>query len=161
MLAHLKSKKHFHFIAIKPYKFVVSTMCRSLFWFFLSNWSWTLRFPDSLRLCVALSFGLFAIVFICVGLSICRLFLFVSLFLCFVCLFLCLFLFLCFVFFVPLFFFCFFVWWHCLVVPTAGIADWMVYKFNLFNLWQIQVLLKHKTAQKPFSKPATPSLGNF
>ena len=28
-----------------------------------------------------------------------------------------------------------------------SIAGWMVYKFNLFNLWQIQVLLKHKTAR--------------
>ena len=111
MLAHLKSKNHFHFIAIKPYKFVV-------FSDFLSNWSWTLRFPDSLCLCVALSFGLFAIVFICVGLSICRLFLFVSLFLCFVCLFLCLF---CsFVFF--FLFLCFddIVWWCRLRVLQTG-----------------------------------------
>ena len=124
MLAHLKSKKHFYIIAIKPYKFVVSTMCRSLFLFFFKlilNLAFYLILFVCVLLCHLVCLPLFSFVSVC---------LFVVCFLlspCSFVLFVCSFVFFCsftLFFFVPLFFlfFCFddIVWWCRLRVLQTG-----------------------------------------
>ena len=103
MLAHLKSKKHFYIIAIKPYKFVVSTMCRSLFLFFFKlilNLAFYLILFVCVLLCHLVCLPLFSFVSVCLFvvcfcLSPCSFVLFVCSFV-FFCSFALFFLFLCF-----------------------------------------------------------------